>query len=352
MGRRALSAVVVLCALAAASGSTASGTTIDPRVARVERGLAQLARAGRLSGAVLVAKNGRPILERAYGKARLRPAAPNRVTTEFNLASLGKPFTAVAIAQLVQAGKLDFDDRVGQYVHELPASIGDTVTIAELLDHTSGLGDFFEHAGYLTLQPKLTSLAAYLPLITDTAPAFTPGSRFLYSNSGYILLGLVVERVSGENYYDYLAQHVFGPAGMKHSGCFRKSALPRAAAVGYTGGSANTSTLPPRGTSAGGCYSTAPDLLRFTQALLEHRLVNARLTAMLTSAKIRAPGGAYGYGFGIRDGTIWHNGGSPGVGAEFDVNRRLGYTVVVLSNRDPETMRPVMDLILNTLRIP
>jgi CubicO group peptidase (beta-lactamase class C family) len=139
---------------------------------------------------------------------------------------------------------------------------------------------------------------------------------------------------------------------MRDSGCFVKTARVANRAVGYTGNVANTASLPPRGTSAGGCYSTAPDLLRFTQALLEHRLVNARLTAMLTSAKIRAPGGAYGYGFAIRDGTIWHNGGSPGVGAEFDVNRRLGYTVVVLSNRDPETMRPVMDLILNTLRIP
>jgi CubicO group peptidase (beta-lactamase class C family) len=202
------------------------------------------------------------------------------------------------------------------------------------------------------LQPKLTSLETYLPMIVQETPVGRPGKAFRYSNSGYILLGLVVQRVSGLDYYTYLRRNVFGRAGMRDSGCFVKTARVANRAVGYTGNVANTASLPPRGTSAGGCYSTAPDLLRFTQALLEHRLVNARLTAMLTSAKIRAPGGAHGYGFAIRDGTIWHNGGSPGVGAEFDVNRRLGYTVVVLSNRDPETMRPVMDLILNTLRIP
>jgi len=317
-------------------------------LARIELGLKQQG----FSGVILVARHGKPVLERAYGLADRSAHRVNRIDTKFNLASVGKSFTAVAVAQLVQSGKLRFDDKVGKYVPELPGSVGDRITIAELLDHTSGLGDYFASPLYPALQPKLTSLAAYLPMIVDDAPVGRPGARFRYSNSGYILLGLVVQRVSGMDYYGYLERNVFERAGMKDSGCFFKTARVPNRAVGYTGGVANTATLPPRGTSAGGCYSTAPDLLRFTRALLSHRLVNAKLTTALTTPKIGAPGGAYGYGFGVRHGTIWHNGGSPGVGAEFDVNPGRGYTVVVLSNRDPETMRPAMDLVLNTLRIP
>lgn len=315
---------------------------------RIESGLKQQG----FSGVVLIARHGKPVLERAYGLADRSTGRRNGIDTKFNLASVGKTFTAVAVAQLVQAGKLSFSDKVGRYVPELPRRVGASITIADLLDHTSGLGDYFASPLYPALQPKLTSLAAYLPMIVHDTPAGRPGTTFRYSNSGYIILGLVVERVSGLDYYTYLRRNVFARAGMKDSGCFFKSARVPNRALGYTGGVANTATLPPRGTSAGGCYSTAPDLLRFTRALFGHRLVDAKLTTTLTTPKISAPGGAYGYGFGIRDGTIWHNGGSPGVGAEFDVNQRLGYTVIVLSNRDPETMRPAMDLILNTLRIP
>lgn len=316
--------------------------------ARIESGLRQQG----FSGVVLVARDGKPVLERAYGYADTSTHVRNRVDTKFNLASVGKSFTAVAVAQLVQAGKLSFSDKVGRYVPELPRKVGGSITIANLLDHTSGLGDYFASPLYPALQPRLTSLEAYLPMIVHDTPEGRPGTTFRYSNSGYILLGLVVQRVSGLDYYTYLRRNVFARAGMTHSGCYFKTARVPNRAVGYAGGAPNTASLPPRGTSAGGCYSTAPDLLRFTEALLDHRLVNAKLLATLTTPKVRAPGGSYGFGFGIRDGTIWHNGGSPGVGAEFDVNRRLGYTVVVLTNHDPETMRPAMNLILDTLRIP
>jgi len=346
----------VVCALLsiALTAGVASdrGRAARRPLSQIAQDLARLARSDQLSGTVLIAKNGKPILTRAYGAAHLRPRVPNRVDTRFNLASLGKTFTGVAIAQLVQQAKLRFTDKVGLYLHGFPRDIGDSVTIAQLLDHSSGLGDFFQHAGYLHLQPRLTTLAAYLPLIVDEPPVFEPGTRFRYSNSGYILLGLVVESVSGKSYYDYLTSHVFGPAGMTRSGCFWKRSLPPGTATGYTGTrlAANTATLPPRGTSAGGCYSTAGDLLRFANALFAHRLLSAALTRTITTPKIAS----YGYGFGVRGRppTVWHNGGSPGVGTELDVNRRLGYTVVLLTNRDPPEVPQVMDLILNALGIP
>jgi D-alanyl-D-alanine carboxypeptidase len=345
----------VLLGILVPSGSAG---VVRPDLERIGAQLEAIAASGRFSGAVLIAKDGHPVFRRAYGLADRQARSPNTLRTRFNLASVGKTFTGVAIAQLVQAGKVRFGDPVGRYVPELPSELR-RVTIAQLLDHTSGLGDFFADPGYDALKPRLTRLASYLPLIAGEHLAFVPGSRFGYSNSGYLLLGLVVERASGSGYYSYLAKHVFGPAGMTRSGCFWKDRPAPDRAVGYTpDGAANTDSLPPRGTSAGGCYSTAGDLFRFSRALLGHRLLSARLTRMITSTKIAAPGGGYGYGFGIRTGrpgdapTIWHNGGAPGIGAEIDLNPKLGYAVVVLANLDYATIAPAIDLILDSLRIP
>jgi D-alanyl-D-alanine carboxypeptidase len=210
--------------------------------------------------------------------------------------------------------------------------------------------------GRSTHRSRLTTLRRYLPLIARERLAFRPGARFSYSNSGFVLAGLVVERASGEDFYGYLRRHVWGPAGMTRTGCFPPEPTRRGRAVGYSaGGVPNTAGLPPRGTSAGGCYSTAPDLLRFANALLRHRLLGAALTRTVTTSHVAAPGGGYGYGFGIRLGpppTIWHNGGSPGVATELDVNPALGSTVVILENRDPDQLAPTADLVLNALRIP
>ena len=322
-----------------------------------------MARVGRFSGTVLVAKNGRPVLTRGYGFANRSSHQRNGPDTRFNLASVGKTFTAVAVGRLVQEGKLRFDDPIGRYLPELPRRLGDRITVGELLDHTSGLGDFFASPDYQRLQPTLTSLGRYLPLIVGARTVDAPGSAFHYSNSGYILLGLIIERVSGLDYYEFLQRDVFARAGMTRSGCLRSDQLGRWTAIGYTSGagglSPTTSGLPPRGTSAGGCYSTARDLLAFANALIRHRLLSASLTRTLTTPKVAlGPADKYGYGFGLRYGkpgeppTIWHNGGAPGTGAEIDINPALGYTVVVLSNFDYPVIRPAIDLILNRLHIP
>jgi CubicO group peptidase (beta-lactamase class C family) len=356
-------AVIAVLALTACASQPARAHP-KSAVATIAAGLKRGAATGRFSGAVLVAKNGRPVFARAYGYANRATREPNRIDTRFNLASLGKTFTAVAVARLVDEGKLRFDDPIARYVPNLPPELG-RITVAELLDHTSGLGDFFASPDYERLQPTLTSLDRYLPLIVGMPPDAPPGSGFHYSNSGYLLLGLVVEHASGVDYYEFLRREVFERAGMTRSGCFRRDALGRGTAVGYTstpgipGLHANTQGLPPRGTSAGGCYSTVRDLLAFADALFGHRLLSARLTDVITAPKVDVgPAQKYGYGFGIRYGrhgeppTIWHDGGAPGVGAELDVNPRLGYTVVVLANRDYPVIRPTIDLILNALRIP
>ena len=348
--------VLVVLALAPA-GSAARTDTLGGISASLKR----MAAAGRFSGDVLIAKDGRPVLQRHYGLANRARLEPNRLGTRFNLASLGKTLTAVAVARLVDEGKLRFDDPISRYLPELPSTLR-SITVAQLLDHTSGLGDFFENPSYERLRPKLTSLNRYLPLIVGSPLDGQPGT-FRYSNSGYILLGLVVERASGDDYYAFLRREVFARAGMAHTACLWRTRLGRGTAIGYTRVGRwfrpNTAGLPPRGSSAGGCYSTVGDLLAFADALLAHRLLSPGVTDTITSPKVSdGHGGAYGYGFGIRFGrpgdppTIWHNGGSPGVGAELDVNPGLGYTVVVLSNFGYPTIAPAIDLILNRLRIP
>jgi CubicO group peptidase (beta-lactamase class C family) len=350
-----LAAIVALLALAPAGA--AAHTDALPNVAA---SLQRMAAAGRFSGDVLIAKHGRPVLQRHYGLANRATREPNRLGTRFNLASVGKTFTAVAVARLVDEGKLRFDEPIGRYLPELPSDMR-AMTVAQLLDHTSGLGDFFTSPSYERLRPTLTSLRRYLPLIVGS-PLEAPGS-FHYSNSGYILLGLIVERVSGGDYYTFLRRQVFAPAGMTHTACLWRTRLGRGTAIGYTrvghAFRANTAGLPPRGSSAGGCYSTVGDLLSFANALVGHRLLSAGVTDTITSPKVSdGRHGAYGYGFGIRFGrpgdppTIWHNGGAPGVGAELDVNPGLGYTVVVLSNFSYPTIARAIDLILNRLRIP
>jgi CubicO group peptidase (beta-lactamase class C family) len=314
-------------------------------------------RAG-FSGEVAVARHGRIVFARGYGFANR--ARRRRVTldTAFNLASMGKMFTGVAAAQLVQAGKLRFHDRIGRYLPQLPARLR-SITVAELLDHTSGLGDFFADPGYAQLRPTLTTLGAYLPLVSRERLQFEPGTRWAYSNSGFLLAGLVIEKVSGERYGRYLAQHVWQPAGMKHTGCYRRSHLPPFAAIGYVPGeAANTSILPPVGTSAGGCYSSARDLLAFVRALEDGRLVGRSLTKVITTSKVRAPGGGYGYGFGIRSGrtgepsTVWHNGGAPGAGGELDISPKLGLVAVTLGNVSPPRVFPVVSATLDALGVP
>jgi CubicO group peptidase (beta-lactamase class C family) len=184
----------------------------------------------------------------------------------------------------------------------------------------------------------------YFPYIVDQPLAFTPGARFGYSNSGFIVLGAIVEAVSRESYFRYLQQHVFDVARMTRTGFFARSDPARNRAIGYTGPRghryANTTTLPVRGGPAGGGYSTAPDLVRFATALLTDKLLDRAHTDMLTTPRVKvAPQSWYGYGFmSIRRDAVrivGHTGGAPGISAYLLIYLGTGYTAAILSNFDP-----------------
>ena len=165
------------------------------------------------SGEVAVARHGRIVFAHGYGLANRARGQRVTLDTAFNLASMGKMFTGVAAAQLVEAGKLRFGDRIGQYLPQLPARMR-SITVAQLLDHTSGLGDFFGDPGYERLLPRLTTLGAYLPLVKRESLQFKPGTHWSYSNSGFLLAGLVIEKVSGQPFWSFLSRRILKPLGM------------------------------------------------------------------------------------------------------------------------------------------
>ena len=306
--------------------------------------VADLARTGRFSGTVLVAKNGKVLYSEAVGLADREAGVPNRLDTRFNLGSMNKMFTAVAIAQLAQQGKLRPSDPLGTFLTDYPNADVKNVTIEQLLSHTGGTGDIFgpEFDAHI---PDLKDPKDYIALYGRRAPAFPPGSRFGYSNYGYVLLGAVIEKVSGQSYYDYVWKNVYGPAGMTNSDSYLKTDKTPNMAVGYTSEDGpelqnNFSSRPMRGSPAGGGYSTVEDLIRFAAALTSHKLLNAEYTDRLTTGKTEMRAGAkYAWGFsdstqaGVR--SFGHGGGAPGINAELRIYPASGYVVAVMANLDP-----------------
>jgi CubicO group peptidase (beta-lactamase class C family) len=296
------------------------------------------------SGTALVAKDGRSLLAQGYGTADRSRGVPNTPATRFCIASLGKMFTAVAIAQLVQQDMLSFADPIGKYLHGFPAEVADKVTIAELLTHTSGLGD----VALGTSQPPRT-LAGMMARIVREPLQFEPGSRFSYSNDGYIVLGAIIEQVTGLAYADYIRRHIFKPAGMTDSDVrvYRPAEVPRMAhgyVVGDDGQMHDNAEMLQIGNPSGGAYSTVRDLLSFAKALIRYQLLSAELTLTILAGKVdvHRPGGPpvdmYAYGFadqtinGVR--IVGHNGGSPGYEGQLDIYLGKGYVVAILANHD------------------
>lgn len=320
----------------------------------------ELVKKERFSGAVLVTKNGKPILSGAYGLADREKKIPNSLSTKFRIGSMNKMFTAVSILQLAQAGKIKLSEPFGKYITDYPnKDAASKVTIEQLLTHTGGTGDIFgpefqEH------RKDLRSLQDYVNLYGKRGLEFEPGSRWEYSNYGFLLLGVVVERMSGKSYYDYVRENVYGPAGMNSTASLAEDENVPGRSIGYTsfGGGAihsNTDTLPYRGTSAGGGYSTVEDLQRFAGALMNHKLLNAEYTDLLTTGKVATPrGGKYAFGF-FDDGAesdarhFGRGGGAPGMNGDLQIYPQSGYVIAVLANLDPPAASRVSEFIANRL---
>lgn len=319
--------------------------------------LEKRAAADQFAGAVLVAKGGKPIFTGAYGLADRETGVPNKLDTRLRIGSMNKMFTAVATLTLVQAGKLSLDAPLGKYLTDYPnKTLASKVTIHHLLTHTGGTGDIFGPE-FMAHRLELRTHQDFVKLFGERDLTFEPGSQWMYSNYGFVLLGAVIEKVSGQSYYDYVRDHVYKPAGMTATGSDAQA--PANLAVGYTktpankGWLPNTDTLPYRGTAAGGGYTTVTDLLRFAEALTQHKLLNAHYTDLLTTGKVDAMGGKYAYGFieRFKDGvrSFGHGGTAQGMSGDLVVFPDSGYVVVVLANMDPPAAQRVSDFITNRL---
>ncbi|MFZ6766863.1 serine hydrolase domain-containing protein [Undibacterium sp. Di26W] len=305
------------------------------------------------SGAYLVAKGNQIISEAACGEASKRYHVANTIDTRFNVASVGKMFTAVGIGQLAEAGRLSYSAPVSKYLDAswLAPAVAKKITVGQLLSHTSGLGDIFNaqflNGPYIQLA-TLKDLDGYKIFTRDATPVFEPGSNYFYSNIGMLLLGAIIEKVSGQSYYDYVRQHVFLPAGMNSTDNYVRDEGTENIATGYmdkkdrtAGKKENTFLMLLRGAPYGAGYSTVHDLLRFAQALQMGMLLKPATRNLFWQDHTagRADKGSYGYGFELGTGTLGkvagHSGQMPGAYSKLDMYLDKAYTVVVLSNYEP-----------------
>lgn len=304
--------------------------------------LAALAAHDLFSGTVAIARGGEVVYAGAFGDATLA-GDPVTLETGFALASLNKMFTALAVLQLVEAGEVSLDDAVADHLPEVPRQLVEGVTVRHLLTHGSGLGTF----AFREIQPMRT--VAEMLTSSFEGPAFPPGAGFRYSNAGYLLLGAIVERASGEDFYAYLDEHVFSPAGMTKTGAPDLQGERPDVATGFLRAAADGSRDDAlalrvhRGSPAADFVSTAPDLLRYADALQGGRLLGEELLseAMRPQRAVGVRSGsdlAYGYGMYVetRDGvtSVGHGGGAAGASTAFHLYPEEGWVVVVLSNYD------------------
>ncbi|WP_049761996.1 serine hydrolase domain-containing protein [Candidatus Korobacter versatilis] len=310
-------------------------------VAKLRSHMDELSRKDEFSGVVLLAKDGVPVFEQAYGLANREYNVPNNIETKFNLGSINKLFTRIAIGQLVIEGKVGLDDPMGKYLPDYPNKEAQKATIRQIAMMRSGIGDFFGAKFRDTPKDRIRTIADFMALLAAEPLAFEPGTKEAYSNGGFVVLGAVIEKVSGQSYYDYVREHICKRLGMESTDFYEADGMTSNLATGYTSQTEdddhgprrnNIYTRPARGSSAGGGYSTARDLLKLANALEARKLTNPVFApdvpkpADMPFAALRGTGIA---------------GGAPGINADMESSLPGGYTVIVLSNYDPPSATKV-----------
>ena len=303
--------------------------------ARMDQVVSSYVSSGKFMGSVLVARGDQVLLSKGYGSANLEWSIPNDPTTKFRLGSITKQFTAASILLLEERGKLNIDDPVRKYMPDAPAA-WDKVTIYNLLTHTSGIPSFTGFPDYSETEPFAVTPKNLVARFRNKPLEFDPGSKWSYSNSGYALLGYLIETISGETYADFVKKNIFSPLGMKDSGYDSNTAVIKHRASGYVPTPTGTEnagfihmSVP---FSAGALYSTTEDLLKWERGLFGGKLVSAAsLKKMTTPFK---QGYAFGVGVATIDGKtqIAHSGGIEGFNTFLSYSPDDQTTVAVLGN--------------------
>jgi len=319
----------------------------EPDTKKIDSLLQQMVEDDKFSGTVLVHKKGEVIFEKAYGLACKRFSVPNTIETKYNIGSLNKLITKIAILQLLQRGLLDLDDYVGKYLPDYPKDIASKVKVRHLLSFKSGLGDYFNEK-FPKVIGQLRKLDDFVELFIDDPLLFEPGEKMHYSNAGYVVLGKIIEAISGMDYYEYVREKIYKPASMNDSDHFELDFPTPNLATGYTlnqqcnpDGTGqlqfrrnNFYLIGTKGSSAGGGYSTVRDMMRFDQAIDKEVLLDAKHSKMVMRPIDADPQS--------KSKSAILAGGAPGLTALYFKFFEVGYTVFIFSNYDPDDVEPLV----------
>lgn len=302
--------------------STSSAQS-QTKAEQIDQLLKRYAEYGQFNGSALVAENGKPIYKKGFGMANMEWDIPNAPNTKHRLGSITKQFTAMLILQLAEQGKLKLDMPITTYLPDYPKANGDQITIHHLLTHTSGIPNYTSFPNFFKdLSRNYYSPADFVKQFCDMPLEFKPGEKFAYSNSGYFLLGYIIEKVSGKSYETCLQENIFTPLHMDNTGFDHSERIIKNRAAGYEkngDGYVNSAyidmNLP---YAAGSMYSTVEDLYLWDQALYTEQLLSAKSRDLMFGKHIAQRGGFYGYG--------WFVGEIPDMkpGVKLDINEHGG----------------------------
>ncbi|WP_223702119.1 serine hydrolase domain-containing protein [Sutcliffiella deserti] len=319
---------------------------------KIDSLIEQKAREIDFSGVVYLENNTGTVYSSAHGYANRADRLVNKVETKFGIASGCKLFTAIAICRLVQDGKLSFESKLQEVLEFSFPNFDISVTIHHLLTHTSGIPDYFDEEvmeDYEDLWKSrpmygIKRLQDFLPLFQQADMMFSPGERFHYNNAGFILLGLIVEQITGKSFTHYIEESIFLPSDMRGSGYFSLDSLPANTATGYIDNDdgtwrSNIYSIPIKGGADGGAFITAPDMAKLWKALMEHRLLNEEMTTLLLTPHVEVDEeDNYGYGIWIEkqnDNIVKYHimGYDPGVSFASGYYPASGNILVIPSNK-------------------
>ena len=319
----------------------------------------QVASETEFSGVISIFKDSSALYTKAYGYRDIKNRLPNTTSTVFGIASGTKFFTALGIGVLIDQGLLSLHTTIGEISQEYTSFIDENATVQHLLTHTSGIYDYYDEEIELDFEHffveipwyKLETPSDYLPLFKEQTAKFLPGERFSYSNGGFVLLGMLIEKLTGSLYRDFIREHVLQVANMHQSGFYAFNDLPENTANGYLEDRRTTNIfhLPLRGGGDGGMYTTTDDLRAFWDSLFSHRVLSAELTATFLKTHYTFDT-TRGYGCGVQkrldDSMFAIVGGDAGVGFDSRYIVPENLTINILSNitHGEEEMR---DLILS-----
>jgi CubicO group peptidase (beta-lactamase class C family) len=319
-------------------------STVEARPASwIDDFVTNFAKQDRFSGSVLIAKDGKVLISKGYGLADVKQATPNTPQKVFRIGSMTKQFTAMAILLLQQQGKLNVKDLVCQLLPDCPET-WQPITIRQLLNHTSGIPDFVAFPTHAAFKQKPRTPVELIAEFRDRPLDFVPGRQWAYSNSGYVVLGYLIEQLSGQPYCEFVGQHIFQPLQMTQSGCDSDALTRQDRVQGYAAPNTLAGDIDMSVPyAAGGLYSTVEDLFLWDQSLYTTQLIPQALVDEMFRPSMPIPdaigiSGGYGYGWiigeHVKHHVVWHRGGIEGFRSEIDryLNDRI--TIIVLSNRE------------------